>query len=105
MASTKETKRAGRTGSGVRGMDSDDAKMNDPAHQRARCISDIEQFYTNVKEVKRTESNAHILDLATQYCEDTKYFLEKKDYVTAFGAINYAHGLIDAFRKADEGEK
>ncbi len=67
---------------------------------RERILSDIEQFYANVKEVKRTGENAHVLDLAGQYCEDTKYFLEKKDYITAFGAINYAHGLIDAFRKA-----
>jgi len=84
--------------------DSDASRQNDAEHQRARCLSDIEQFYANVKEVKRTAENAHILDLAAQYCEDTKYFLEKKDYVTAFGAINYAHGLIDAFRKA-KGEK
>jgi len=104
MAGTKETKQAGRAGLDARRLDSDDARMNDPQHQRARCISDIDQFYVNVKEVKRTEENGHILDLASQYCEDTKYFLEKKDYVTAFGAINYAHGLIDAFRKA-EGEK
>jgi len=65
-----------------------------------RCVSDIEQFYTNVLEVKETGENAYVLQLARQYCEDTKYFLEKKDYVTAFGAINYAHGLIDAFRKS-----
>ncbi|MFA5108144.1 MAG: DUF357 domain-containing protein [Candidatus Micrarchaeia archaeon] len=67
--------------------------------QQERCLSDIKQFYENVKEVKRTASNSYVLDLASQYCEDTKFFLEKKDYVTAFGAINYAHGLIDAFRK------
>jgi hypothetical protein len=67
-----------------------------------RILSDIEQFYTNVKEVARTEANAYILDLAAQYCEDTKYFLQKKDYVTAFGAINYAHGLIDAYRKTKD---
>ena len=85
-------------------MQDDAARMNDPEHQRARCISDIEQFYSNVKEVRRTAENAHVLDLAAQYCEDTKYFLGKKDHVTAFGAINYAHGLIDAFRKA-KGEK
>ena len=72
--------------------------------QLERCLSDIRQFYANVKEVKRTPENSHVLDLASQYCEDTKYFLEKKDYVTAFGAINYAHGLIDAYRKA-KGEK
>jgi uncharacterized protein len=67
--------------------------------QEARCVSDIEQFYTNVKEIEENENNSHILDLARRYCEDTKFFLEKKDYVTAFGSINYAHGLIDAFRK------
>lgn len=73
--------------------------------EEERIVSDIEQFYANVKEVKRTADNAYVLDLAAQYCEDTKYFLEKKDYVTAFGAINYAHGLIDAFRKAGEKDE
>jgi hypothetical protein len=70
--------------------------------QEERCLSDIEQFYNNIKEVERTEENSYILDLAMMYCEDTKYFLKKKDYVSAFGSINYAHGLIDAFRKARE---
>lgn len=79
-----------------------EAKKED--NQAERCLSDIRQFYQNIKEVERTPQNAHVLDLAARYCEDTKYFLEKKDYVTAFGAINYAHGLIDAFRKA-KGEK
>ncbi len=78
--------------------DKDAARMNDPEHQRARCVSDIKQFYANIKEVERTPQNEHVLDLASRYCEDTKYFLEKKDYVTAFGAINYAHGLLDALR-------
>jgi uncharacterized protein len=68
-------------------------------NDRQRILSDIEQFHANVKEVAETPDNAYVLQLARQYCEDTKYFLEKKDYVTAFGAINYAHGLIDAFRK------
>lgn len=75
------------------------SKKTDSARpDAARCLSDIEQFYRNVKEVEKTPQNAHILDLASRYCEDTKYFLEKKDYVTAFGAINYAHGLLDALR-------
>jgi len=66
---------------------------------KERIESDIAQFYVNVKEVKETPETADVLDLAKRYCEDTKYFLEKKDYVTAFGCINYAHGLIDAYRK------
>ncbi|MDH7507725.1 MAG: DUF357 domain-containing protein, partial [Candidatus Thermoplasmatota archaeon] len=27
------------------------------------------------------------------------YYLEKNDYFTAFGCINYAHGLLDAIIK------
>jgi len=66
--------------------------------QARRILSDIEQFYANLPKVKKTPENSHALSLAEKYCEDTKYFLQKKDYVTAFGAINYAHGLLDAFR-------
>ena len=70
---------------------------------RERILSDIGQFHQNIKQVKVTKENGYALELAHQYCEDTKYFLEKKDYVTAFGCINYAHGLLDAFRKKREG--
>jgi len=30
--------------------------------------------------------------------EDSIYYLEKGDYITSFGCINYAHGLIDSLR-------
>lgn len=36
------------------------------------------------------------LDMASRYIEDAKYFREKGDFVLAFGAINYAHGWLDA---------
>lgn len=67
--------------------------------ERERILSDIGQFHSNVKEVKVTNETKDVIELARKYCEDTEYFLEKKDYVTAFGCINYAHGLIDAYRK------
>ena len=67
--------------------------------EKERIESDIAQFYSNIKEIKSTPENADLLDIAKRYCEDTKYFLEKKDYVTAFGCINYAHGLLDAVRR------
>lgn len=67
---------------------------------KERIESDITQFHENVKEVKITDENAEVVELAKKYCEDTAYFLGKKDFVTAFGCINYAHGLIDAYRKA-----
>jgi len=36
------------------------------------------------------------LDMATRYFEDAKHFKEKGDIVTAFAALNYAHGWLDA---------
>ncbi len=36
------------------------------------------------------------LTMAKSYFEDAKYYHEKGDYVTAFAALNYAHGFIDA---------
>lgn len=49
---------------------------------------------------ERTENQstpAHIvLDMATRYYEDAKHFSEKGDIVTAFAALNYAHGWLDA---------
>ncbi|MFH1840129.1 MAG: DUF357 domain-containing protein [Nanoarchaeota archaeon] len=36
------------------------------------------------------------LDMAKRYFEDAKHFKEKGDFVTAFAALNYAHGFLDA---------
>ena len=36
------------------------------------------------------------LDIATRYYKDAQYFKEKGDIVTAFAALNYAHGFLDA---------
>ncbi|AFK22846.1 DUF357 domain-containing protein [Pyrococcus sp. ST04] len=36
------------------------------------------------------------LTMARSYFQDAKYYYEKGDYVTAFAALNYAHGFIDA---------
>ncbi|MFH1286006.1 MAG: DUF357 domain-containing protein [Candidatus Micrarchaeota archaeon] len=81
-------------------------KSSNPTKKDSERIdSDISLFYEHVKEVRETKQNAHILDLAHRYCEDTKYFLKNKDYVTAFGSINYAHGLLDALRKMKNKEK
>jgi len=66
---------------------------------KARIESDIRQFHKNVGEVGITDETGDVVEMARQYCKDTEYFLERKDYVTAFGCINYAHGLIDAYRK------
>jgi len=39
------------------------------------------------------------LEMAKSYYIDSKYFLEKYQLVNAFGAINYAHGWLDAGSK------
>ena len=36
------------------------------------------------------------LDMAQRYYNDALYFKEKNDYVNSFGALNYAHGWLDA---------
>ncbi len=36
------------------------------------------------------------LDMAKRYFEDAKHFRDKGDIVTAFAALNYAHGWLDA---------
>ena len=36
------------------------------------------------------------LNLATSYYNDAKHFRENGDFVTAFAAVNYAHGWIDS---------
>lgn len=42
---------------------------------------------------------SELLDLASRYFEDAKYFQEKGDFATAFGALNYAFGLLDGGAK------
>jgi hypothetical protein len=71
--------------------------MND----KTRIEKDITMFEENIKKVneKIKLKNNKILELASQYYEDSKYYLNKKDYLTAFGCINYAHGLLDAIIK------
>ncbi|MCD6373519.1 MAG: DUF357 domain-containing protein [Thermococcus sp.] len=36
------------------------------------------------------------LAMAKSYFNDARYYYQKGDYVTAFAALNYAHGFIDA---------
>ncbi len=37
-----------------------------------------------------------LLDFAQRYYTDAKYFQEKSDWASAFGALNYAHAWLDA---------
>jgi hypothetical protein len=70
--------------------------------EKTRIKKDIIMFKENLPQLddkKLTKSQIKIVELAKQYYEDSKYYLEKKDYFTAFGCINYAHGLLDSIIK------
>lgn len=67
--------------------------------EKTRVEKDIVMFEENIKRINEktlTDSQKKTIELATQYYEDTKYYANKKDYFTAFGCVNYAHGLLDA---------
>ena len=47
--------------------------------------------------IKGKEKQAkETIDMVSNYLSDAKYFEQKKDFVNAFAAINYAHGWLDA---------
>jgi hypothetical protein len=70
--------------------------------EKTRIEKDIVMFEENLLQLGKlnlTESQKKTVELASQYYEDSKYYLKKKDYFTAFGCINYGHGLLDAIIK------
>ena len=70
--------------------------------EKTRIDKDIVMFEENIPKIDKFDlSNPQkkIVELASQYYEDSKYYFDKKDFFTAFGCINYAHGLLDAIIK------
>lgn len=48
------------------------------------------------KEINWKAKAEDFLSMAKHYFEDAKHFKEKGEIVTAFAALNYAHGWLDA---------
>lgn len=48
------------------------------------------------KDDKNYKNALHFIDTAKRYYKDAKYFKEKGDKASAFGALNYAFGWLDA---------
>lgn len=70
--------------------------------EKTRIEKDIVMFEENLdklKDKKPEHLDSKIVELASQYYEDSKYYVNKEDYFTAFGCINYGHGLLDAILK------
>ena len=47
----------------------------------------------NKEEKEKAED---FLDMESRYYSDAEFFKKKNDYVLAYGALNYAHGWLDA---------
>ena len=62
-------------------------------------ITLFEESVTELDSLSRAINEEEVIELAKGYYEDTKYYLEKGDYFTAFGCINYAHGLLDGIKR------
>ena len=71
-------------------------------NEKTRIEKDIIMFQENLSQLNETKlslSQNKTIELAKQYYNDAKYYLKKEDFFTAFGCINYAHGLLDAIIK------
>lgn len=59
-----------------------------------------EEAYNKAKESKEkivlNNIREKILDMVKRYIDDAHHFKSKGDIVTAFSALSYAHGLLDA---------
>lgn len=66
----------------------------------------LEKYYTLTSKalkiakkavVKSKQKQAkEIFTMVEAYLSDSQYFKKKGDYVNAYGALNYAHGWLDA---------
>lgn len=59
------------------------------------CISEHAQKPHAECTCKYCQANV-VFDMAQRYFDDAGHFREKGDVVTAFAALNYAHGWLDA---------
>ena len=48
------------------------------------------------KKINWKSAAEDFLDMAKRYYSDAEHFAKKGDVVTAFAALNYAHGWLDA---------
>ncbi|MDO5851871.1 MAG: DUF357 domain-containing protein [Methanobacteriaceae archaeon] len=66
-----------------------------------RIIKSLDIFEVNIKEIDELnldKSQEEVKNMAKRYYEDTKYYIKQDDILTAFAAIEYAHGLLDGLR-------
>jgi hypothetical protein len=69
-----------------------DEKLENYFELTSRALSIIKEHIIEGKEKEAKE----IIEMTENYLSDAEHFRGKKNYVLAFGALNYAHGWIDA---------
>jgi len=55
----------------------------------------LEEIRKHIIKGKNKEAK-EIIEMASNYLSDAKFFESKKDFVNAFASLNYAHGWIDS---------
>ncbi|ADL57876.1 MULTISPECIES: DUF357 domain-containing protein [Methanothermobacter] len=68
---------------------------------RERIEKDLDLLEKNLMEMESIEFKGEeraIIERALNYRDDSIYYLKKGDYITSFGCITYAHGLLDGLR-------
>ncbi len=60
-----------------------------------KYISITEKALKKTKKINDKKKADIILEMANCYLSDAKHYMKKGDFVTAFAAINYAHGWLD----------
>jgi hypothetical protein len=66
------------------------------ALDKVKIAGNEEEGEKKKQKIDWKESAKDFLDMAQRYFQDAKYFEEKGDRITAFAALNYAHGWLDA---------
>ena len=64
----------------------------------AKDIAKLERNLNQVADITFEGKEKEVYDRAIDYWNDSKYYLETEDMRTAFGCIEYSHGLSDALR-------
>lgn len=57
--------------------------------------SALEMVRSKGFDAARKKQALEVLDMAQRYYDDAGHFREKGEWVTAFAALNYAHGWLD----------
>jgi hypothetical protein len=71
-----------------------DEKLGKYFDVTARAIAKVKIIGEGKIDFKKAAED--FLDMAKRYFSDAQHFKEKGDIVTAFAALNYAHGWLDA---------